>query len=307
MDVQMPEMDGHQATKKIRSDARFDNLPIIAMTAHAMVEERERCLESGMNDHIAKPINPGEFYHMLSSWCSQYLVSGSAPLLDLHEIVHLAEAPLPAPAPAPGAPLQISGLDVADGLARMLGDHAMYLELLGRFRDGQHDVAAKLGHALVCDDLTLAERFAHTLKGVAGTIGAARVRQAAGALEQACRQHDSGQRLQTLLAEVDGAMQEVLHGIEQALAQQTQENQPVSGFERNQVQQAIDAFARLLQQNDGDAIDFLAEHSQQLALALGADAHRRIVRATRQFDFDLALEALEKGAQAADFQLPTGL
>ncbi|WP_338846507.1 PAS domain S-box protein [Massilia sp. W12] len=310
MDVQMPEMDGHQATRAIRSDARFANLPVIAMTAHAMVEERERCLESGMNDHIAKPINPGEFYHMLSSWCSQYLAAGNAqPLLDLHEIVHLGAAPQTESAPAaPDAPLQIPGIDVADGLSRMLGDQAMYLELLSRFRDGQHDVAAKLAHALVSDDLVLAERFAHTLKGVAGMIGAAKVKDCASVLEQACKQGAASQVLQTRLADLDGAMQEVLQGIEQALAQRPGAQETVcEGFERTQAQEAINQFARLLQQNDGDAIDFLAEHNQLLAQALGPDAHRRIMRATRQFDFDLALDALEKGAVAAEFSAPAVL
>ena len=66
MDLQMPEMDGYQATTKIRSDSRFERLPIIAMTAHATMEERQRCLEAGMNDHVSKPIDPAILYETLS-------------------------------------------------------------------------------------------------------------------------------------------------------------------------------------------------------------------------------------------------
>jgi two-component system, sensor histidine kinase and response regulator len=68
MDMQMPVMDGIEATRAIRSDARFDDLPIIAMTANAMSADRDRCLEAGMNDHIAKPIEPQELFMMLTQW-----------------------------------------------------------------------------------------------------------------------------------------------------------------------------------------------------------------------------------------------
>ncbi len=309
MDVQMPEMDGHEATKKIRQDARFANLPIIAMTAHAMVEERNRCLKSGMNDHISKPISPGEFYHTIGSWCSQYLsVAADATSLPMHEPDKLEDG-LSADAEtattiAPKEPevLTIAGLNVADGLSRMLGDQGMYMELLSRFRDGQQDVVMKIRAALANDEYNLAERFAHTLKGVAAMIGAQDVQHTASLLEQSCRQGSNNEHFEVQLQELDQHMHVLLGGIQRALViQQQVASEVVVQLDRVEVQQVINGFAHYLQQNDGDAIDFLATHSQLLAQAIGAEAHRRIVRATRQFDFDLALEALEKGAQAANF------
>ena len=321
MDVQMPEMDGHEATEKIRHDARFANLPIIAMTAHAMVEERNRCLDSGMNDHISKPINPGEFYHIIGSWCSKYLSDAgetphlsSLPILPslsngahLHELEHAGDASAAdaeTTANKEAEVLKIAGLNVADGLSRMLGDQNMYMELLSRFRDGQQEVALKIRAALANDEYNLAERFAHTLKGVAAMIGAQDVQHTASDLEQACRQGAAPALLESQLQELDQHMHVLLGGIQRALViQQQVACEVVEQLDRVEVQQVMNGFARYLQQNDGDAIDFLAAHSQLLAQAIGADAHRRIVRATRQFDFDLALEALEKGAQAANFTL----
>ena len=308
MDVQMPEMDGHEATEKIRMDARFANLPIIAMTAHAMVEERNRCLNSGMNDHISKPINPGEFYHIIGSWCSKYLSNGqdgvklASNLAWGEAATPLAPTALDDDAPGEQAIMQIAGLNVADGLSRMLGDQSMYLELLGRFRDGQQEVVMKIRAALANDEHSLAERFAHTLKGVAAMIGAQDVQATAAKLEQACKQGASNAQIEAQLQELDQHMHVLLGGIQRALVlQQQAESEATLHLDRQEVQTTIAGFARYLLQNDGDAIDFLASHSQLLAQALGADAHRRIVRATRQFDFDLALEALEKGAQAANY------
>ena len=74
MDMQMPVMDGHEATREIRSDPRYDSLPIVAMTAQAMAEEREQCLAEGMNDHITKPIDPDLLYRTVLAFAGQRVV-----------------------------------------------------------------------------------------------------------------------------------------------------------------------------------------------------------------------------------------
>ena len=155
MDIQMPVMDGHQATREIRSQPRFATLPIVAMTAHAMAEERERSLTDGMNDHITKPIDPDCLYQTIQQWCTGKITgqtganSGQAP-------------PVAGPVPAE-LPEAIDGLDIAAGLSRVANKPAIYLKLLRMFVSQQETSARVIRGALEGGDPELALRTAHTL------------------------------------------------------------------------------------------------------------------------------------------------
>ena len=133
MDLQMPEMDGYQATARIRADPRLVDLPIVAMTAHAMAEERDRCLAAGMRGHIAKPIDPEVLYRTLT----QFYRPGQT-------------SPAPAPAKTlnhslPSDPqLEIAGLDVVDGLKRVAGNKKLYCSLLRQFVEQQADAVSEI-------------------------------------------------------------------------------------------------------------------------------------------------------------------
>jgi two-component system, sensor histidine kinase and response regulator len=293
MDVQMPVMDGHEATQLLRQDARFANLPIIAMTAHALLEERQRCLASGMNDHIAKPINPGEFYQKISQWCSDKLVSAIVPANSL-----------PPPETTDQEKFHLPGFDVADGLQRMLGDRTMYQELLQRFRDSQSDSLGKIRHALSANDHKLAERLTHTLKGVAGMVAAKGLQHHAGQVENAIRAGSNELELEPFLAQLENEMQAILTALNQFLSV-AEKKDPIqaqkTGVDREAVQEKIYQFADRLREYDGEALDVLSEAEQLLADALGQDAHKRLMRAIRQFDFDSALVILDHSARQAGF------
>ena len=128
MDLQMPEMDGYQATARIRAEPRLADLPIVAMTAHAMAEERERCLAAGMRAHITKPIDPELLYRTLM----QFYRPGQA-----------AAPAKPVDRSSPSdAPLEIDGLDVEDGLKRVAGNMKLYCSLLGQFVEQQADAVS---------------------------------------------------------------------------------------------------------------------------------------------------------------------
>jgi signal transduction histidine kinase/DNA-binding response OmpR family regulator/HPt (histidine-containing phosphotransfer) domain-containing protein len=172
MDLQMPEMDGYQATARIRTEPRLAQLPIIAMTAHATTEERQRCLDAGMNDHVAKPIDPVLLFAALGRYYQPVFdpaTGGAAPAADGEAI------------PA------VEGLEINDALARIGGNRALYRKLLRQFLT-QASIPVEIGRALAAGDWAAAERLAHTVHGVAANLGARSVQARAADLEQALRE-----------------------------------------------------------------------------------------------------------------------
>ena len=173
MDLQMPEMDGFTATRLLRAEPKLQALPIIAMTAHALVEERQRCLEAGMNDHVSKPIDPDALFAALMRWTKPRQVTtegaGARPAKPS------ADTNFPA----------VDGVDVSSGLRRVAGNTRLYRDLLVQFAAKQSNGDSEIFAALQSGDLHLAERFAHTVKGVAGNLGLGAVFGAAEKLERA--------------------------------------------------------------------------------------------------------------------------
>jgi signal transduction histidine kinase/DNA-binding response OmpR family regulator/HPt (histidine-containing phosphotransfer) domain-containing protein len=168
MDCQMPVMDGYTATRTLRSRPEWKDLPVIAMTANAMAGDREKAIEAGMNDHIAKPIRIDDLFGTLSRWVS------------------------PATS-APGNERRLSGLpglDASAGLAAAMGDEALYRRLLGMFREREASFAARFQQARDAGDAAACARYAHDLKNVAGSLGMVTLQRAAAALESACQQSE---------------------------------------------------------------------------------------------------------------------
>src|SRR4029077_12556361 len=199
MDLQMPEMDGYSATAKLRADSRLAALPIIAMTAHATVEERQRCLAAGMNDHVAKPIDPAALFEAVGRF---YKPAEGA----------LAPAPSSGPAPQEELPT-IAGLDTNDGLSRVGGNRKLYAKILHQFAEQQSPAADQVADALATGDHALAERLAHTLKGVAGNIGATGVQSAAAALERAIRDRSNAEEVERVRQRLGVVLEPLATGI----------------------------------------------------------------------------------------------
>ena len=138
MDLQMPEMDGFTATKLLRRDPRLQKFPIIAMTAHALVEERQRCLDAGMNDHVSKPIDPDDLFSTLLRWAKP----------RPKQAVESQPPPTPVKAADEVILPEIAGVNLADGLKRVAGNRRLYRDLLGQFAAKQGDAAAQISAAL---------------------------------------------------------------------------------------------------------------------------------------------------------------
>lgn len=175
MDIQMPEMGGHAAARRIRMDERFSGLPIIAMTAHATPEERDACIRSGMQDHITKPINPSDFYQTLTRWLTR---------------TELAPTPVPDPLPdlpAPGSggvPREIPGFDTAGVLERLSGDVPLYHRILDMLAPTLSAALSQFDAALESCNQAAARSAVHTVRGVAANVGAAELAAHATELEQ---------------------------------------------------------------------------------------------------------------------------
>ena len=203
MDLQMPVMDGYQATAKLRDDSRFATLPIVAMTAHATVEERQRCLAAGMNDHVAKPIDPAALFEAVSRF---YKPAEGAPALDRPS----------GPRPVETLP-SIAGLDTTDGLSRVRGNTRLYVKILRQFADEQGPALGEVAEAIKKGDPALAERLAHTLKGVAGNIGAVGVQSAAAALERVIRDRPNADEVERARERAALVLEPLVTGIRVAL------------------------------------------------------------------------------------------
>ena len=287
MDCQMPVMDGYEATQRIRDNPALKTLPIIAMTANAMAGDRERALARGMNDYIAKPLDVGSMFRTITRWVgARCAVPGAT--------AAAASPPLSSSLPpaAPGLP-HLPGIDTRAGLATTLHNEVLYRSLLGKFRAGQAGFAAGFRAVQGQGDATAPERLAHTLKSVAGSIGARSVQAAAAALESACRKDEAPARIAALLEAVDAALAPVIAGLDRldAAVKDVSVAAPIAP-DVQQVQVFRQELQALLVAGDASSLDLVARHGGLLQVAC-PHAHQAIAAAIDGFDFEAALSLMQ--------------
>jgi PAS domain S-box-containing protein len=176
MDIQMPEMDGLEATRRIRASGKYPDLPIIAMTAHAFEEEKLRCQQAGMNDFLSKPIDPSVMQQVLLRWKPSNIPAKKNPVSTPSTVTDGTEFP------------DLPGIDKVEGLRRMMNKTRLYERVLCDFYQRFVGEAAAIRKAIAANDHESAERFAHSTKGLAGSIGAKDLQAASLALEVAIRE-----------------------------------------------------------------------------------------------------------------------
>ncbi|WP_346356051.1 response regulator [Azotosporobacter soli] len=210
MDIQMPVLDGIEATKRIRAlqDPALKELPIVAMTAHAMKGDREKSLAAGMNDHLTKPINQDALEKVLEQWLTQYATTLAAPEES-----------------GKGERVRgIDGIDAAATLQLLDGNESMYIRLLQKYLEQYNETANQLRAALENADWQLAVHLVHSVRGVSGNLGATRVQKAAAELETALnRQTDYQDALGSFIQE-----QECLKTALRDFFAQQEESQPLA-------------------------------------------------------------------------------
>ena len=283
MDMQMPVMDGHEATREIRSDPRYDSLPIIAMTAQAMAEERDQCLAEGMNDHITKPIDPDLLYRTVLAFAGQRVVPRASAASEARRD--------PSPPEAAASELtEIAGVDAADGLHRVGGNMRLYRAMLQQYAEDQAETPAALRAALAAGDAKTAERLAHTLKGVSATLSIKPASEAGAVVEDRIR-HGKLEGIEDDLVVLEEATGAVIAAIRAALATAAPAAAPASA-NMAVVIPLLGRLEELLVNSDGAALDCILEAQEVLARVLSAEEFAGLTQEIQNFAFDAALMQL---------------
>jgi len=270
MDLQMPRMDGFEATRILRE--RGVTTPILAMTASAMKEERDASLAAGMNDHIAKPVEPKKLFAILARW-----------MPDGREVVSQTKL-----REAPGAFPMIRGLETEDGLERCGGNAAMYAQFLQEFAERRLDLQ-EVRDLLEANQVAEAKTWLHSFKGIAGNLGAMTLFTTVVGLERSLREES----VETVLSYLP-RLEDIAGELRQEIRRSLQVSVPASDEEGSEEEllASLPKVKRLLLEADADAVDEFERIRKSFARRFGQAMSVRISRKIRDYAFDDALEML---------------
>jgi signal transduction histidine kinase/DNA-binding response OmpR family regulator/HPt (histidine-containing phosphotransfer) domain-containing protein len=283
MDMQMPNMNGVDATRTIKAGKHGGSIPVVAMTANAMSSDREECMAAGMVDFIPKPIEPDVLFRVLMRWIRPRLNEAGA-------------------VPEPKLPAQeelvvpmILGLDQTAGLRRVLGKPSRYIAMLRGFVDSQAGAVTEIRGALEARDTEKAERLAHTLKGLAGNIASPDLQSAARELDEALRA-GTPEKFPALLDKVERILANQIAAISDALPAEAASN-AVQEVDLQKLGAVCQQLSSLLA-SDGNAERVISEHGELLKAAFPKH-YADLTAAISQFDSERGLEVLQEAMAGA--------
>ncbi|MBU0465369.1 MAG: response regulator, partial [Proteobacteria bacterium] len=288
MDIQMPEMNGYEATQIICRNTLKVQPPIIAMTANAMSGDREKCLAAGMCDHVAKPIEPKNLFETLVKWIPEG--KRDPVLVTIPEKEDLPKKTV--------LPHDLDGIDIETGLRRTGENRALYIELLKDFVTDHGNDNQVISQALLENNIELALRTAHTIKGVAGGIGALALYESAQKVETAIKENQL-QLLEPLMEKMTRDLREVVEDLQRKITQQpsidikNKNDQPIN---IEKMISLLDEFQGLAEEMDPDAEEKAKEINQLLHLhgSIHKDLGTRLSDQSADMDFQEALETLSE-------------
>ncbi len=286
MDIQMPVMDGYTAAKKIRTLSEYQDLPIIAMTANAFVSDRQKALDSGMDDHVAKPINVKELFKVLGDLVHIPEERRNRPIAVEDDSLLLSQDEVP----------EVEGLDMAAGIKRAAGNISLFEGLLVQFVIHHSDDMKKINKAFLESDLDLAGRHIHTLKGVAGNIGAERVHHLSSIAEDALEASNE-KAVSEALATLGEALQLLLDGIQKAYPEDDKEDTVEllsDTVDIASLQSLLDTLEEYLAEDNPEAIDFFHDNKRQLAQAVSSEILRELEKKLQNFEFEEVIDQIHR-------------
>jgi CheY-like chemotaxis protein len=296
MDIQMPVMSGYEATRLIRQDQRFKDLPIIAMTAHAISGAKEQCLEEGMNDYVSKPVDPSQLFSVLIKWIKPGIRNAVKDIEAEYEkskeqsiIVELPE--------------KIAGIDLPSGLRRVNGNKKLFRKLLMDFAGNYAFVTEEINGFINQGDLDTALRLAHTLKGVAGNISANSIQVAASDLETSIANKNTG-KYKELLSELDRVLQPAIAELK-CMGRKSEDKTtlPDKPIDHATVRVILLQLMHLLRKNDPDAEKCMEVLKENIGSSMFHEEIAAMGKHIGNFDFDLALISLAKIMGALNISL----
>lgn len=287
MDLQMPVLDGHQATRTLRQQERFKDLPIIALTAHAATEVVARCLDEGMNDHLSKPIDPDALRQCLALWGQP--------------VASLSRQAVPA--------LRISGIDTVQGLRLCAGNQTLYRSVLKKFLHIISTLPDQLASLAESGEWAKAQHLVHNLKGVAANVGAARCSALCAEVERALHSTvQTGQPLtsaHSLLAPLVAQLTHLALRLRQALPEVAAPSPSEQPIDAAQLQRICSELAELLASNNAAAELLLQTQAGLLRGGLGA-SFEMLAQQVQEFEFADALATLQQAAASANLTFNQG-
>jgi PAS domain S-box-containing protein len=300
MDIQMPEMDGLEATKRIRQDNRFDTLPVIAMTAHALKGDKERGLEAGMDDYITKPIDPQQLFSTLDQWI---------------KTIDISKHQRPKQSPKQGVPvadfepditsLELPGISKETGLFRANNKTSLYYKLLKTFEADFVTTEQDIQEVILSEEMDKVKRLAHSIKGVAGNIGASHLSEQAARLELAATESDLDLQSEIWHNFVE-ELRQVLTGLKQELPKL--ENNPSQDkypddtvvFSPEELNKKLHQLQFALDDDLTLANELLEQLRPSLIPLIGETGVETIVVGIDEFDIDSAASALDKALKMTE-------
>jgi PAS domain S-box-containing protein len=302
MDVQMPVMDGYTAAREIRNlKSEIRNVPVIAMTAHAMAGDEEKSIQAGMNGHITKPIDPDQLFDTLRKWIEPGAGNKASPQETAIESKD-AERPTPQQDLLPEG---LPGFDLEEGLQRLMGNKALYRKLLLDFGNKYGKMSEKIRKVLDAGDLQQAHGLVHNIKGLAGNLAATDLQAAAVEMEKLAKgatpESDANRKLNQKFAIFDHALKNALAAV-QTLGSPIEET-PVEastdtagGIPPELAEQAAERIKAAAEMGDVTELASIAEELKKSSASY-LPLSKRIVQLAENFDFDGILElaaALER-------------